>query len=146
MDSSSVLLAAASAAAERLRASPTPDESIANLLPTSLNLSTINIALSDSMPKAFIVEIIDWDAVPMSSIPSPTFLYTIAASASLVASPMPYPSLEKSATALIVSEIVPPTESATLFAVLPKLSYWDSVNSVTFLSSVIAESMSLTFS
>ena len=98
------------------------------------------------MPKAFIVEIIDWDAVPMSSIPSPTFLYTIAASASLVASPMPYPSLEKSATALIVSEIVPPTESATLFAVLPKLSYWDSVSSVTFLSSVIAESMSLTFS
>ena len=36
------------------------------------------------------------DAVPISSIPSPTFLYIIAASASFSASLIPYPSLAKS--------------------------------------------------
>ena len=44
IDSSIVLLAAAKEAAERWSASPIPPDEIANLLPTSLNLSTILIA------------------------------------------------------------------------------------------------------
>ena len=57
IDSSIVLLAAAKEAAERWSASPMPPDEIANLLPTSLNLSTILIASPASRPKPFIVEI-----------------------------------------------------------------------------------------
>lgn len=43
-------------------------------LPTSLNISTTDIELLASMPKAFNVEIRDSVAMLISSIPSPTFL------------------------------------------------------------------------
>ena len=119
--SSSVLLPAANAEAERSKASPTPLEEIAKLLPTSLNLSTINIAPSASMPKARIVEMMLSDAVPTSSMPSPTFLYTNAASASIAASSRLYPSLAKSADALTVSEIVAPNSRAREVAFSRKL-------------------------
>ena len=88
MLSSSVLLPAASADAERSNASPIPCEEIAKLLPTSLNLSTTSIESSAAMPNACMVEIILSDASEISSIPSPTFLYTIAASANWDASSM----------------------------------------------------------
>ena len=109
MLSSKVLLPAASAEAERRSASPTPSDEMAKLLPTSLNLSTMVIAFSASMPNAFIVEIILSDAWLTSSIPSPTFLYTSAASANCAASSSVYPRRAKSADAVTVSAIVAPS-------------------------------------
>ena len=74
IDSSSVFPLSYNALAERCNASPIPVDEIAKLFPTSLNLSTIAIELSASMPNAFIVEIILSVAWETLSIPSPTFL------------------------------------------------------------------------
>ena len=86
MLSSSVLPPAASAAAERCNASPMPEDEMANSFPTLLNASTIDIEFSASTPNAFMVEIRDCVDSLISETPSPTFLYTSAASASSSAS------------------------------------------------------------
>ena len=65
-DSSRVLLAVAKEAAETLRPSESPALEIENLFPTSLSLSIMFILSLASILKAFIVEIMLVEAVPMS--------------------------------------------------------------------------------
>ena len=74
MVSSRVLFAAAIEDADLVKASPIPPELIANLLPTSLNLSTIEIASLACIPNACIVEITLELASSMPEISSPTTL------------------------------------------------------------------------
>lgn len=88
-----------------------PLEEIAKLLPTALLINDEH-RITISFSKAFIVEIMLSDASVISSIPSPTFLYTMAASAIFDAFSIEYPSLAKSAVAVTTSETVVPRDLA----------------------------------
>ena len=144
IDSSNVLFAAASEEAERVNASPIPPDEIAKRFPTSLNLSTIEIALSADTLNAVIVEIILCVASPMLSISSPTTEYIFATLASSCASAKLYPNRAKSAVDDTISLMVEPSSFAVDPVPFKNLSYVSFVSSVTFFNSVIAESISFT--
>ena len=133
------------ALAERKSACPMPDELIAKLFPTSLNLSTMVIAFLASIPNPCIVEIILSEASLISEISSPTLAYTDAAFARSDACSILYPSLAKSAVAFVKSLTVDPICPAVCDAVVKNFLYVASVSSVTFFNSVRAVSISFTY-